>query len=47
MLLIALTCFNKTKNNNIFSPKRKKKEKKEEKKDMQVQKQWSGDCQGF
>jgi len=43
MLLIALTCFNKTKNNNIFPPKKKKKEKK----DMQIQQQCSGGCQGF
>jgi len=45
--LLPIALQNK-KNNNIFSPeKRKRKKTKEEKKDMQVQKQCSGGCQGF
>jgi len=47
MLLVALTCFITEKKQQLFFPKRRKKEKREEKKDMQVQKQWSGGCQGF
>jgi hypothetical protein len=55
MLLFAASCrFNAqnlritpTKNNNYFFPHKEEKRKKEEKKDMQVQKQWNGGCQGF
>jgi hypothetical protein len=44
---LAVTCFITKKKQQIFFPPKRRKRKMRRKKDMQVQKQCSGGCQGF